>query len=89
MQPVYKTQIVLGEEKYISIEWRKKSAVTMPSDISYANSCVNVFFILMYNMYIFALKLLIEMLISCIFVNLNSKNFSENIFEIEPMNDSA
>ena len=24
----------------------------MPSDISYANSCVNVFFILMYNMYL-------------------------------------
>lgn len=60
----------------------------MPSDISYANSCV-VFFILMYYMYIFALKLLIEMLISCIFVNLNSKKFSENIFGIEPMNNSS
>lgn len=60
----------------------------MPSDISYANSCV-VFFILMYNMYIFALKLLIEMLISCIFVNLNSENLSENIFAIEPMNNST
>lgn len=61
----------------------------MPSDISYANSCVNVFFILMYNMYIFALKLLIEMLINCIFVNLNSKNVSENIFEVELMNNST
>lgn len=36
MQPVYKTQIVLGE-KYVSIEQRKTSSVTMPSDISYAN----------------------------------------------------
>lgn len=33
------------KEKYISIEWRKMSSVTMPSDISYANSCVNVFFL--------------------------------------------
>lgn len=41
------------------------------------------FFVLMYNMYIFALKLLIEMLICCIFVNLNSKIFS-NISEIDP-----
>lgn len=53
----------------------------MPSDFSYANSCVDVFFILMYNMYIFALKLLIEMLISCIFVNLNCENLSENILQ--------
>jgi len=40
----------------------------MPSDISYANSCVHVFFILMYNMYIFALKLLIEMLINKLYI---------------------
>lgn len=35
----------------------------------------------MYDMYIFALKLLIEMLISCIFVNLNCENLSENILQ--------
>lgn len=53
----------------------------MPSDFSYANSCVDVFFIPMYDMYIFALKLLIETLISCIFVNLNCENLSENILQ--------
>lgn len=41
----------------------------MPSDISYANSCVNVFFFIpMYYMYIFALKLLIEMLINMLYI---------------------
>lgn len=38
----------------------------MPSDISYANSFV--FFIPMYYMYIFALKLLIEMLINMLYI---------------------
>lgn len=57
--------------------------MTMPSDISSANSCVNVFSFLIYNVYIFALKLLIEMLICCIFVNLNSKILKENIFDID------
>lgn len=53
----------------------------MPSDISYANFVVMwfFFFIMMYNMYIFALKLLIEMLICCIFVNFGRKIFFQNI----------
>lgn len=66
MQPVYKTQI--EREIHFYRMKRKRSAVTMPSDISYANSYVNVFFILMYNMYIFALKLLIEMLINKLYI---------------------
>ena len=41
----------------------------MPSDFSYANSCVNVF---LYSdvlyVYIFALKLLIEMLINKLYI---------------------
>lgn len=55
----------------------EKSSVAMPSDISYANFVVMCFFffIMMYNMYIFALKLLIEMLICCIFVNFGHKIF--------------
>ena len=41
----------------------------MPSDFSYANSCAYVlFFILMYNMYIVALTLLIEMLINMLYI---------------------
>lgn len=70
------------KEKYISIELRRKRVCCDYAFwFSYANSCVDVFFILMYNMYIFALKLLIEMLISCIFVNLNCENLSENILQ--------
>lgn len=72
------------EERYISIELRKKKRVYVRDFalwLSDANSCVDVFFILMYDMYIFALKLLIEMLISCIFVNLNCENLSENILQ--------
>lgn len=44
----------------------------MPSDISYANFvfyvCFFFFFIPMYDMYIFALKLLIEMLINMLYI---------------------
>lgn len=43
---------------------------------------------LMYYVYIFALKLLIEMLISCIFVNLNREKLSEDIIETEPISNS-
>lgn len=42
--------------------------MTMPSDISYANSCLCFFFILMYHMYIFALTLLIEMSINMLYI---------------------
>ena len=43
---------------------------------------------LMYNVYIIALKLLIEMLISCIFVNLNREMFLKISLKIEPNNNS-
>lgn len=43
---------------------------------------------LMYNVYIIALKLLIEMLISCIFVNLNREIFLKISLKIEPNNNS-
>lgn len=54
--------------------------MTLPSDFQMPIP-VDVFFILMYDMYIFALKLLIEMLISCIFVNLNCENFLESFLQ--------
>lgn len=44
--------------------------MTMPSDVSYANSCFMLSFILMYGLYIFALMLLLDLLICCTFVNL-------------------
>lgn len=62
-------------------EWERVYVRDFAFWLSDANSCVDVFFILMYDMYIFALKLLIEMLISCIFVNLNCENLSENILQ--------
>lgn len=59
----------------------------MPSDISHANSCEGVFVCIM-CISLHWHKLLIEMLISCIFVNLNREKFVRSLSIIPENNRS-